>query len=115
MKIAGRSRKDSGHPYSRAFTAFGAPIDLTEASLNPATVGGVSPTVGSAATGARHGASGLLVFPTANGTLTYKDAAGVSVALAIVAASTPFMNLPVCVTEITSCTGATTIVAYWDD
>ena len=77
MKATGRSRRATGAPYSRAFTAFGAAIDLTEASLSPATVGGVSPTVGSPATGARHGASGLVVqVPTAGGTLTWKHLFG---------------------------------------
>lgn len=113
MNVAGKSRKFQGHPYSRAFVAFGAAIDLTIASLNPSAA--TQPVGDSFRSGARHGATGLLVFPTANGTLTYKDGAGVSVALVIVAASTPFFNLPVCVTEITSCTGAATIIAYWDD
>jgi len=119
MKATGRSRRATGAPYSRAFTAFGAAIDLTEASLSPATVGGVSPTVGSPATGARHGASGLVVqVPTAGGTLTWKDGAGISSAITFTAAQAAVpWPLPFCVTEITSFTGGAgaAVVAYWDD
>lgn len=118
MKIAGKSRKTGGHPYSRVFTAFGSAIDLTEASLSPATVGGVSPTVGSQATGARHGATGLILYLIAAGTLTYKDGAGVSSAAVFAAppATGLVVSLPFDVTEITSFTGAGNyLFAYWDD
>lgn len=118
MKAAGRSRRTGGHPYSRVFTSFGAAIDLTEASLSPATVGGASPTVGSAATGARHGATGLIVYLLAAGTLTWRDGAGIQSAAAFAAppATGLVVNLPFDVTEISSFTGAGNYaIAYWDD
>lgn len=117
MNIAGKSRKIDGSPYSRVFVAFGAAIDLTTASLNPSAA--TQPVGDSFRTGARHGASGLVVqVPTAGGTLTWKDAASVSSAVTFTAAQAAVpWSFPFCVTEITSFTGGAgaAVIAYWDD
>lgn len=115
MKIAGKSRKDFGSPYSRVVALGVAPVDLTEASLTPATVGGVSPTVGSQATGARHGATGALLFVVGAGLFHWRDAAGIQ-NVVTVRANTE-LPLPFCLTEVNNAATTATgqLVAYWDD
>lgn len=116
MNVSGKSRRSYGSPYSRVLTAFGAAIDMTTASLNPSAAS--QPVGESFRTGARHGTTGVILYLLAAGTLTYKDAAGVSSAMVFAAppATGLIVPLPLCLTEITSFTGAGNyVVAYWDD
>lgn len=119
IKAPGNSSRGSA-PYSRAFTNFAAPIDLTEASIT-ANPSGVAGTNGGPASGSRHGASSLLVMiPTAGGVLTLRDCAGVAFAItfpAVAAGNSPPVWLPFGVSEITSFTGGAgaQVVASWHD
>lgn len=107
LKTAGKSRKQAGHPYSKPLTLSTAVTDVTEYC--------VEPTVGSPSAGTRHAASGMVLFITTAGNITYRDGTGVLRTLPIIISTG--INLPVAVAEIggAGTTAVGTALFYFDD